>query len=44
MHINPTTRELAISINLKKMGWKMNNIRFIIRKKNEIKIVLIILY
>ena len=33
MHINPTTRELAISINLKKMGWKMNNIRFIIKKK-----------
>ena len=33
-----------ISITLKKIGWEINIIKFINKKKNEIKILLIILY
>lgn len=42
MHIIPIIIDEIINIILKKMGWEINNIIFINKKKNKIKILLII--
>jgi len=43
MHITPTIIDEMINIILKKIGWEINNIKFISIKKNKIKILIIIL-
>lgn len=42
MHIIPIIIDEIINMILKKMGWEINNIIFINKKKNKIKILLII--
>ena len=43
MHITPIIIDERINIILKKIGWEINNIIFINKKKNKIKILIIIL-
>lgn len=43
MHMTPIIIDERINIILKKIGWEINNIIFINKKKNKIKILIIIL-
>ena len=43
MHMTPIIIDDRINIILKKIGWEINNIIFINKKKNKIKILIIIL-
>ena len=43
MHMTPIIIDKRINIILKKIGWEINNIIFINKKKNKIKILIIIL-
>ena len=43
MHMTPIIIDERINIILKKIGWEINNIIFINKKKNKMKILIIIL-